>query len=73
MDWKEKYPDEYALYFNCKTTLIDQFKAKYGDLFRYGGSRSITFFEDDVIPESELSDCILMALTYHVSKTRKFQ
>lgn len=72
MDWKEKYPDQYTLYFNCKTTLIDQFKAKYGDLFRYGGNRSIIFLEDDVIPEGELSDCILMALTYHIDKTRKF-
>jgi hypothetical protein len=66
MDWKQKTPEQYALYFNCKTTLIDSFKAKYGDLFRYDGNRTILFHKDDIVPEDELCDCILMALTYHI-------
>ena len=26
IDWKEKSPDQYAIYFNCKTSLVERFK-----------------------------------------------
>jgi len=29
MDWKELKPDQYAMYFNCKTKLVDTFKERY--------------------------------------------
>lgn len=66
--WKKSRPNQYAIYFNCKTTLIDTFKEIYGDLFRYVDNRSIIFYEDDPIPLKQLSDCIAMALTYHLGK-----
>ena len=25
-DWKAKYPDQYCIYFNCKTSLVETFK-----------------------------------------------
>jgi hypothetical protein len=64
--WKPKYPDQYAIYFNCKTTLVDSFKQTYGYLFNYEGNRSIVFSKDDEIPEAELGACIKVALTYHL-------
>ena len=71
IDWKKSYPHQYAMYFNCKTTLVDTFKEMYGDLFQYGGNRSIIFHEKDSIPVNELSHCIAMALTYRINKKRK--
>ena len=68
IDWKQGTPDNYYIYFNCKTTLVDSFKEIYGDIFIYGGNRSLIFHKDEQIPVNELSDCIAMALTYHLSK-----
>ncbi len=71
MDWKKGTPNHYYLYFNCKTTLVDTFKEIYGDLFTYGGNRSLIFYTNTKLPIDELSDCIAMALTYRLSKKRR--
>ena len=65
MDWKESKPDQYALYFNCKTKLVDTFKERYGNEFTYEGNRAIIFKKTDTIPIEELKHCILLSLTYH--------
>lgn len=65
MDWKESKPDQYALYFNCKTKLVDTFKERYGNEFKYEGNRAIIFKKNDTIPIEELKHCILLSLTYH--------
>ncbi|MCH9609426.1 MAG: hypothetical protein S4CHLAM45_05670 [Chlamydiales bacterium] len=66
IDWKKSNPKVYAIYFNCRTTLIGQFKAKFGSLFTYEGNRAIIFSEKDPLPEAELRDCFAIALTYHI-------
>ncbi|OGT54023.1 MAG: hypothetical protein A3F17_07495 [Gammaproteobacteria bacterium RIFCSPHIGHO2_12_FULL_41_15] len=71
IDWKKGTPDNYYIYFNCKTMLVDTFKEIYGRLFTYGGNRSLIFYKDDHLPLDELSDCIAMAFTYHLSKKRR--
>ena len=68
MDWKKSKPDQYAMYFNCKTKLIDTFKERYKDEFKYEGNRAIVFHKNDSIPINELKHCILLALTYHSIK-----
>ena len=71
IDWKKSSPNQYAMYFNCKSTLVDTFKEIHGDLFKYGGNRSIIFDENDTIPVDALADCIAIALTYHLNKNRR--
>ncbi|MEM7335572.1 MAG: DUF1801 domain-containing protein [Chloroflexota bacterium] len=71
IDWKEKSKAQYAMYFKCTTNLIETFKEKYPTEFKYGGTRSIIFNKDDEIPVAELSDCIALALTYHLRKKQK--
>ncbi len=68
IDWKEKYPDQYAIYFKCTANLIPAFKEKYPQKFRFDGNRSILFKLDDKVPIKELKNCIAMALTYHRNK-----
>ncbi|WP_352283610.1 DUF1801 domain-containing protein [Pseudoalteromonas sp. Q18-MNA-CIBAN-0097] len=63
-DWKDKYPDQYCVYFNCKTLLVETFKEIYGDIFTYEGNRSIVFKVDQNIPVKELAHCISMSLRY---------
>jgi hypothetical protein len=68
IDWKQSNEDQYAMYFKCTTNLVETFRDKYPTEFRYGGNRSIIFNEDDEIRVKELSDCIALALTYHLRK-----
>ncbi|MGG3508538.1 DUF1801 domain-containing protein [Paenibacillus lautus] len=65
--WKQSSPDQYAMYFNCNTKLVETFKEVYRDLFNFEGNRAIVFAENDEIPE-ELKQCIALALTYHTRK-----
>ena len=68
IDWKKSNPDQYAMYFHCKTKLVDTFKELYKDKFRFEGNRAIVFNENEEIPVDELQHCIFLSLTY---KSRK--
>ena len=68
MDWKEKNPNQYALYFKCTSLLVPTFKEVYPTLFTYEGNRAIVFQLEDNIPKAELKNCIRAALTYHSVK-----
>ena len=68
LGWKESKPDQYALYFNCNTRLVDTFKERYGNDFKFEGNRAIVFNESDVLPIDEVKHCILLSLTYHNRK-----
>ncbi len=68
IDWKPKFPDQYAVYFNCKTSLVETFKEIYGDLFHYQGNRAIVFQLSEKVPMPELKSCISMSLRYHKIK-----
>lgn len=61
--------EKYAMYFHCKTDLIDQFKLLYPKTFNYEGNRAIIFNVADNLQEAELRHCVSLALTYHLRKT----
>jgi len=67
-DWKPKYPQQYCLYFNCKTSLVETFKELYGDTFNYQDNRAIVFQLPDKLPLAELKHCISLSLRYHSIK-----
>ena len=69
---REKKTDgDFAVYFKCQTSLVPTFKKIHKNKFRFEGNRAILFNIDDQIPIPELSQCIAMALTYHLSKKGK--
>ncbi len=68
MDWKEKSPQQYALYFKCTSRLVDTFRLVYNHTFQYEGNRAIVFQLNQKIPEVELKQCIKAALRYHKIK-----
>lgn len=35
IDWKEKTPNQYQMYFKCTSRLVETFKMVFGDLFEY--------------------------------------
>ncbi len=65
MDWKEKTPDQFAVYFKCTSQLVPTFKTIYKNTFQFEGTRAIVFKLDEQIPEEELKHCMKLALTYH--------
>ncbi|WP_310991031.1 DUF1801 domain-containing protein [Aequorivita marina] len=65
MDWKEKSPDQYAMYFQCSSRLVNTFRLVFDHKFQYEGNRAIVFQLDQKIPELELKECIKATLTYH--------
>ena len=70
IDWKRSTPTEYAIYFHCRTNLVTTFRTLFPDNFTFDGNRSLVFNEDEPVPVKQLSVCIAMALTYHLSKPR---
>ncbi len=64
IDTDNKNGGEYALYVNCKTSLIENWKTQYPNL-KYGGTRSLQFALDEELPKEEVMHMIAMALTYN--------
>ena len=67
-DWKASRPDEYAMYFNCKTRLIEVIREFYGQELSIKGNRELTFKLDGELPEALVKHCIQLSLTYHKIK-----
>ncbi len=57
---------QYGLYVHCQTTLVQDFRVIYPDIFVYEKNRAILFDLADEVAEEELRHCISMALTYHL-------
>jgi len=65
MDWKEKNPNQYAMYFQCTSRLVDTFRLVFNHKFQYEGKRAIVFQLNQEIPVLELKECIRASLIYH--------
>ena len=70
MDWKEKSPEQYALYFKCTSQLVPTFREIFGDQLKFENNRAIVFCLNEEIPTAALKTCIRMALCYHQLKTK---
>lgn len=68
IDWKKARPDEYAMYFNCQTTLVETFRTLFPKEFKFEGNRAIVFKASDAVPADSLAFCMAAALTYHRSR-----
>jgi Domain of unknown function (DU1801) len=70
IDWKKKRPDQYAIYFNCQTSLVETFRTLFPQDFQFEGNRALVFAVGDKVPGDALSVCVAAALTYHLRKFR---
>jgi len=71
IDWKEKAPDQYAMYVHCQTGLVDTFRSLFPDDFVFEGNRALVFRLSDKLPKEPLAFCIQASLTYHLNKKTK--
>ncbi|MEH6454279.1 MAG: DUF1801 domain-containing protein, partial [Psychromonas sp.] len=63
-DWDSKYPEQYCVYFNCNSSLVETFKEVFADIFTYQDNRAIVFKTDQKVPVIQLAQCISMSLRY---------
>mgnify|MGYP000221116778 CR=1 FL=1 len=66
IDSDDSFGGDFALYVNCQTTLVDDWRNRYPELV-YGGNRSVHFRADQPLPDAT-RHLIAMALTYHLRK-----
>ena len=70
--WKKPHATQYAIYFNCRTTLVGTFRTLFPGEFKFEANRAIVFAVAegvaDAVPVDALALCITAALTYHRSK-----
>ena len=59
-----------GLYFNCNSSLADDYKQLYPGVFEYEGRRAILLGLTGALEEKPLRHCIALALTYHLNKKR---
>ena len=57
---------QYAFYVHCSTDLVERYKALYGDVLQFEGSRAVLFDLSDALPVDAVKHCVAMALTYHL-------
>ena len=69
IDWKPKHPDQYAMYVNCQTKLVDTYRSLFPEL-TCEGDRAVIFDINQALPENEVQVCISMALKYHLTKNK---
>jgi hypothetical protein len=65
LGWFRSSERECAVLFNCRTTLVDDFRSQFPDVFAYEKNRAILLAAREPLPESPLSACLKMALMYH--------
>ncbi|NMU84295.1 DUF1801 domain-containing protein, partial [Vibrio parahaemolyticus] len=68
MDWKQKTPSRYYLFFNCQTKLVDTFRELYGEELVFQGNRAIVLSLSKALPETAIKSCLELALTYQQRK-----
>ncbi|WP_457588198.1 DUF1801 domain-containing protein [Ensifer canadensis] len=58
-------PGQGAVFFNCKTTLVENFRVHFGNSFVFEGNRALLLPTTGDLPTEPLSLCLRAALTYH--------
>lgn len=54
---------ECAVLVNCRKSLIDEFRSRFPDAFRFAGSRALLLDTEAALPALPLSACLHRALT----------
>ncbi|HEY3621772.1 MAG TPA: DUF1801 domain-containing protein [Roseiarcus sp.] len=65
LGWFRSSERECAVLFKCRTTLVDDFRSQFPDVFAYEKNRAILLDARKPLPRAPLSACLGMALTYH--------
>ncbi len=59
-----KSPNNYYLFFNCRTKLVDTFRELYGNTLNFEENRAIKLKLSEPLPKKSIKNCIRLSLTY---------
>ena len=65
LGWSRSSERNCAVFFNCRTALIDNFRSRFPDVFAYEKNRAILLVDREPLSRAPLAVCLGMALTYH--------
>lgn len=71
LGWPKAHPDHAALFVNCNTSLVGDFRAMFDGELAFSGNRAVLLPLDGPLPEVPLAQCIAMALTYKKARKTK--
>ncbi len=71
IDGQRNSPDKFAIFFHCRTGLVDQFRSIYASQLTFVGNRAIELDAGETLPVPELKHCIALALTHHLRKRKQ--
>jgi len=57
-----------ALYFNCQTMLVENFRSMFGSDVGYSKNRAVLFNISEPLPESIVKTCASRTFRYHLDK-----
>ena len=57
-----------ALYFNCQTMLVENFRSMFGDDVEFSKNRAVLFKVSEPLPESIIQTCASITFRYHLDK-----
>ena len=63
--------DNVALYVNCRSSVIEQYRATCGDALAVSGNRALLVPLAKPIPEAAVKPFIVLALCYHQNKKQR--
>jgi hypothetical protein len=66
LGWPRQTPGRAALYFICRTTLVDEFRERFGDDFQFEGTRAVLLPVSGGMARAPLEMMLSRALTYHL-------
>jgi hypothetical protein len=65
LGWFRSSKGDCAVLFNCRTSLIDDFRSQFPGVFVFEKNRAILLDSRKPLPHTALSACLGMALAYH--------
>jgi hypothetical protein len=68
LGWRPADPERCALFFHCRTNLVETFRTWFGDELEYEGNRAVLLPVAGTLPREAVAFCIRAALTYHQSR-----
>lgn len=66
-------PNDAAIFFNCQTSLVEEFRMQFADEFRFEKNRAVIIPHQRPLPENSVRFCLGRALTYHSGGRRTQQ
>ncbi|WFE74228.1 hypothetical protein [Roseinatronobacter sp. S2] len=59
-------PQDAAIFFNCQTSLVGEFRMQFADEFRFDKNRAVIIPHERPLPENAVRFCLCRALRYHL-------